>query len=245
MSGRYYRHLVASAVHVTCLDVLDEFCNKAYSCSSLTSVTIPQNVTIIGASTFAYCNSLITVTIPNGVTTIGNDAFYQCENLTSVTIPDSVKNIEQQAFQSCASLTSVTIGNGVNTIGDRAFSSCSMTSMTIPGSVTAIGNGSFLSCNNLTSITFLGMVAPTVGEDWIAWTGEGIVGHAYSTSNFPSTGGDFNGLNMGAAIPDDSNGNVDGHKPSTSGEWITAGLIVVALAVLIALLVIRRRKVKK
>ncbi|MDD1769774.1 MAG: fibronectin type III domain-containing protein, partial [Methanomassiliicoccales archaeon] len=43
----------------------------------------------------------------------------------------------------------------------------------------------------------LGLVAPTTGTDWIAGTNSAIRGHAYPESNFPSPGGDFNGLTMG------------------------------------------------
>lgn len=49
-----------------------------YSCSDLTSVTIPNSVTIIDGRAFESCSSLTNVTIPNSVTTIGGSAFYKC-----------------------------------------------------------------------------------------------------------------------------------------------------------------------
>lgn len=42
--------------------------------------------------------SVTSVTIPNSVTNIGAIAFYDCHNLTSVTIPNSVTNIGSAAF---------------------------------------------------------------------------------------------------------------------------------------------------
>ena len=78
-----------------------------YSCSSLTSVTIPDSVTTIGYEAFYQCTSLTSVTIPDSITTIGERAFRDCSNLTSVIIPDSVTTIGYNAFRGCSSLTSV------------------------------------------------------------------------------------------------------------------------------------------
>lgn len=96
----------------------------AFSCASLTSVTIPYGVTSIGNDAFSFCAELTDVTIPNTVTSIGNFAFCMCTSLTEITIPDSVTSIEFSAFNSCASLASVTIGKGVTSIGNNAFAFC-------------------------------------------------------------------------------------------------------------------------
>ncbi len=78
-----------------------------YDCDHLTSVTIGNGVTSIGANAFRDCDNLTSVTIGNGVTSIGEWAFYYCGNLTSVTIPDSVTSIGDYAFRYCYKLTSV------------------------------------------------------------------------------------------------------------------------------------------
>ena len=54
------------------------------SCSGLTSITIPDNVTSIGEYAFGYCSGLTSVTIGNGVTSIGDSAFYNCSGLKTV-----------------------------------------------------------------------------------------------------------------------------------------------------------------
>ena len=124
----------------------------AFSCSGLTSVTIPDSVTSIGRSAFYGCNWLMSVTIPDRVTRIEQFAF-SCSGLTSVTIPDSVTSIGEFAFSGCSALTSITIPDSVTSIKEGVFKGCSsLTSVTIPDSVTRIGEFAFF-CSGLTSVT--------------------------------------------------------------------------------------------
>ena len=95
-----------------------------YSCTSLTSVTIPDSVTSIGDDAFSGCSSLTSVTIPDSVTSIGSSAFRGCTSLTSVTIPDSVTSIGDGVFYNCTSLTSATIGSGITSMGWKVFGNC-------------------------------------------------------------------------------------------------------------------------
>jgi len=71
------------------------------------SYAIPNSVTFIGTSAFAYCSSLTSVSIPSSVTSIGSDAFSGCSGLTSITIPSSVTSIGGVAFIDCSGLTSI------------------------------------------------------------------------------------------------------------------------------------------
>ncbi|MBO6187376.1 MAG: leucine-rich repeat protein [Prevotella sp.] len=147
------------------------------SCTSLSSVTIPKNVTTIGDWALYNCSSLTTITIPNSVNTIGTGAFQNCASMTSVDIPNSVISIGIQAFYGCIELSSITIPNSVTSIGKVAFGGCSklisvvipssitkiemqtfqdcssLLSINIPNSVTSIGSRAFTGCTNLTSVT--------------------------------------------------------------------------------------------
>lgn len=79
----------------------------AFMGADLSSLTLPQNLTSIGWSTFETCRNLTSMTIPDSVTSIGFAAFRFCSSLTSVTIPWQVTKIEEQAFRDCANLMDV------------------------------------------------------------------------------------------------------------------------------------------
>ena len=139
------------------------------SCTSLTSVTIPDSVTSIGSSAFGGCSNLESIALPFvGATASGtrNTHFAYIFGAsdpgeTSGFIPSSLKtvviaggNICGMAFCNCDSLTSVAIGDGVTSIGNEAFEDCdSLTSVTIGNGVTSIGWWAFEDCNSLTSVT--------------------------------------------------------------------------------------------
>jgi hypothetical protein len=124
--------------------------DEMFYASGLATVSIPTNVTSIGASAFGNCSSLTQVEIPNSVTNIGDEAFFNCGSLKDITIPASLGSIGQWVFNQCGSLTSVTIPEGVSSIGFNAFSACgSLTNVTMPESLTSIGKGAFSSCSSL------------------------------------------------------------------------------------------------
>ena len=60
------------------------------------------------ANTFNYCSLLTSVIIPNGISIIGSNTFYNCSALTSITIPSSVNAIGTSAFYYCTALSSIT-----------------------------------------------------------------------------------------------------------------------------------------
>ena len=135
------------------------------SCTSLTSITIPDIVTSIGASAFFKCSSLVSITIPDSVTSIGMSAFNGCYKLESITIPDGVNEINHAAFYNCTSLISITIPNSVTAIGTSVFYGCtSLKSITIPYGVTSIGASAFSICTSLASITIPDSVT-SIGAD--------------------------------------------------------------------------------
>jgi len=84
------------------------------NCTQLTSVSLPDTLTVIGRSAFSGCDNLSSVILPDALTTIGSSAFSGCISLTSVHIPAGVTSVGDYAFSRCSKLTSVTFENTEN-----------------------------------------------------------------------------------------------------------------------------------
>ena len=119
----------------------------------LESITVPDGVTSIGNNAFLGCKSLVGAVIGNSVRSIGNRAFYECIGLAEVTVPDSVTSIGDSAFSGCVSLVGAAIGNGVTDIGNSVFSGCErLTDITLGNSVRSIGAFAFSGCYSLGTV---------------------------------------------------------------------------------------------
>lgn len=147
------------------------FINK----TTLTSVTIGNNVTKIGHSIFRGCKGLTNITIPNSVTTIENSAFQGCTDLKELYIEDGVTILElgynlmsyyseensQGLFYDCP-LEKIHLGRNVNYMitengyyyGNSPFyNRKDLKTLTISNHVTEIGINAFEGCSSLSEIT--------------------------------------------------------------------------------------------
>ena len=128
-------------------------------CTSLTTVTINGNsLEMLGKDTFNGCTALSSINIPDSVTVIYRRAFKNCTQLSSITIPGSVTSIASAAFLNCTSLKTLTLIDGVQKIdfGDSggAFQNCtSLEELVIPNSVTEISARAFMGCTGLKKVT--------------------------------------------------------------------------------------------
>lgn len=170
---------------------------------AITSVTMPNSVTNIGAFAFAG-SGLTTVTIPTGVIGIGQDAFASCDSLTDISVSadnpaySSLNGVlfdkaQHTLLQFPLALTTYnyTIPGSVTTIADDAFYGASgFASVTIPNSVTSIGNDAFAFCyaqnNNYLQVFFEGN-APNVGT--FAFYGDGFQFGGFTGNYLPGTTG--------------------------------------------------------
>lgn len=151
----------------------------------VSSVTIPDTATAIGASAFSNWDSLSEVKLPNTITSIGDNAFAECPSLVSITIPGSVESLGDYVF-ACdggnkAALESVTFEtpSSLTSIGVQAFEGqWHLPSITIPSSVETIGENCFTGMDALETITINKPEGSIEGAPWgasettqIIWNG--------------------------------------------------------------------------
>lgn len=131
------------------------------SCTSLTSITIPDSVVSIEKWGFANCTSMTNVAFPDVDIFIGDGAFAGCSSLTDVTIPDAVTTIGLAPFVDCQAMKAfygkfASQDNRcliVNDVLNSFAIGCGLTEYTIPDSVTEIGDSAFGYCLSLTGVT--------------------------------------------------------------------------------------------
>ncbi len=124
-------------------------------CDSLTNVSLPSSLRIIGSLTFEECRSLTHLVIPDGVTGIGGGAF-DGSGITSLTLPDSVTTL-QNAFQYCYGLTNVVLSTNLTNLVSDTFYECPLLSkIIIPARVTELDSEAISYCTNLAGIYFEG-----------------------------------------------------------------------------------------
>ncbi len=94
---------------------------KAFQEYDMTSIIIPNTLTLIEERAFDDCKQLEKIDIPDSVTEISSYAFCGCENLKEVNLGSELKTIGQGAFVSCNSLKSIKIPEYVTYMYDIRF----------------------------------------------------------------------------------------------------------------------------
>ncbi len=114
--------------------------DSAFATLPLSSITLHENITDIGAYAFSQCKNLKSIDIPSIVKTIGEYAFYRCSSLTTVLGFTGVEVIGDNAFDYCSSLKSITLGDNLRIVGENVFRSTSSLQTTTYQNISYIGS---------------------------------------------------------------------------------------------------------
>jgi hypothetical protein len=150
------------------------------------NIVIPEGVTDIGPSAFAY-DEIDSITFPSSYKVIGAYSLYAAI-FDDLTIPSSIEELGDYALKG-AFYNTLTLSEGLKKIGNRVFNYDE--SITIPDSVEEIADYAFQDVENV----------------FINWSGEYPENQWYATYINPYTQGDFLLGNVGSIILYKYNGN--------------------------------------
>ena len=126
---------VISEIEKTCMVGDETYGSPSIPSDYKGSVTIPSmvngyKVTRIGSWAFNECGGLTSVSIPETVSSIGANAFRRTR-ITEIEFPNSLESIENGAFQDCGGLTSIFVPKSVTHIDPTAFEGENISSITV------------------------------------------------------------------------------------------------------------------
>ena len=149
-------------------------------CTNLSSITIPGNITTIGAYSFYNCTSLSELTLlHDGSTTlfVGANAFINAP-ITRVNIDsiyawmrtswasDGTINTNHSLYIDNQEVTSLVLPSNLTSVPARCFYRCNhITSLSIPDSYTSIGASAFYNCTALSGDLVLPSSITSIGSD--------------------------------------------------------------------------------
>ena len=144
----------------------------ALNSQTLTSVTLPDSIEVIGESAFDSCDKLTEINLPKELKRVEDYAFqdvpsdfnlpekleyigvyaFCSTSITEIVFPETLKTVEAGGFSSCAALTKVNMGK-VEDVGSYAFESCTaLTSVTLSVNIKNIPENLFESARALENI---------------------------------------------------------------------------------------------
>lgn len=132
--------------------------DNAFVSNPIATLVLPDSVTSIGKTAFAYNNALTSLTLPQGLQTIGDQAFASNNNLQEIVFNKALTTIGYQSFIYNSNLTTLDFTNATNlqSIGAGAFEYDKISgNLTFPASVTSVGDQAFLS-NQITGLSYAG-----------------------------------------------------------------------------------------
>ncbi len=132
-------------------------------CLNIKKIELPERIRSIEAAAFASCSYLEEINFPEGLRSIGYHAFDACQTLKKATLPSTLKTLDDGAFVNNQSLEEVTLSRKLTSIGAYTFYGTSaLKTIALTDNIDSIGDYAFAS-SGLESIDF-GDNVQTLGE---------------------------------------------------------------------------------
>lgn len=142
--------------------------------ATITKITLPDSLLVIGKSAFQDCTALTEVVLgsnlehisqaafrdsalerinlPDTVAEIDRYAFYRTR-ITEIKLPSSLSSVQKYVFYGCERLSKVDFCPRIERIAEYAFSACSsLSEVVIPDRTEIISDYAFSECTSLTKI---------------------------------------------------------------------------------------------
>ena len=162
IGGYAFNYCTSLACSITMPTNLDTLGMQSFgTCSLLTAVDLSPatKLTVIQGTTFQNCTSLTSLTLPENLDSIGTSAFLKCSSLTSVTLPEKLRAIGIQAFRGCSVLAKIEIPASVEMIKYSAFYNCTTaTEIDILGPVESMAYTVFYGCLAVQKVYLRGQI---------------------------------------------------------------------------------------
>ena len=138
----------------------------AFYRTGISNITIPNSVTTIDHSAFAYCDNLQSITIGTGLTSMGGNVAEGSNNLEVVNISDLNQwlglNVTSRPLMSTAQTLllngeeitgEIVIPDHLTIIPSYALTNTKITKVIMHDGITSVGSHAFAGCENLTELT--------------------------------------------------------------------------------------------
>lgn len=146
------------------VSVLQSIGAHAFDNTKISSIQIPNAVSVIAEYAFANCSLLTTVDIIEGsnLRSLGSHCFYKSGIFANITIPNTVMTLGEYCFYD-TSVSLTTLPCSLSTIPAHCFEKTPIPSMKIPSSITHIADYAFNDCTLLATLTFVGSKLQVIG----------------------------------------------------------------------------------
>lgn len=129
--------------------------NLFFSCSSLSSVVLPDTVKSIESSAFKNCRVLKNINLPDGLQAINQGAFESCSQITNIVFPVSLLTLDSQVFY-FGGLKQVTFQGTPTSISSSALAGAKVTTINVPWAEGVVANAPWGATNATINYNYTG-----------------------------------------------------------------------------------------